>query len=99
MAIRVVNVVLVQVDSITGEVFTKDGSRLSKYEERRSPSDTTTRPRTFTTEHRILSSTDVGDGSAGNSENFPTIKDYLVAEDGDGFSLVYMDQYIIVTQT
>lgn len=30
--------------------------------------------------------------------NPPSIHEYLVAEDGDGFSVVYMDQYYIITQ-
>jgi hypothetical protein len=34
-----------------------------------------------------------------NSADWPTIEAYLMAEDDDGFKLVHMDQYIIVTQT
>ena len=34
-----------------------------------------------------------------NSDGWPTIEDYLNLEDNDGFRLVHMDQYIIVTQT
>ena len=36
---------------------------------------------------------------APNSVNYPTIKDYLILEDGDVYKLVYMDQFTIVTQT
>ena len=36
---------------------------------------------------------------APNSSGNPSIKDYLVAEDGSGFSLAHMDNTIIVTQS
>lgn len=41
---------------------------------------------------RIIPTNDVP-----NSENSPTIKDYLIAEASDGFKLAHMDQYTIVT--
>jgi len=47
----------------------------------------------FTTEHRVLEDADIP-----NSSGFPTVKDYLEAEGGDGFGLIHMDQYTIVTQ-
>ena len=40
----------------------------------------------------------VPDSDVPNSTTSPTIKDYLVAEDGDGFDLAHMDNTIIVTK-
>ena len=92
MGVHVVNIGLFHKDTITQELFTKDGSPISKFEER--TTKVTSRPREFTTEHRIIVDSDV-DSSANN----PTIKAYLVLEDTAGFKLVHMDQYIIVTQS
>ncbi len=36
---------------------------------------------------------------APNTANWPTIKDYLIAEDGSGYTLRHMDNVYIVTQT
>lgn len=46
-----------------------------------------------TMEMRVVPDTD-----APNSADSPTIKDYLVAEDGSGFDLVHIDNTIIVTK-
>lgn len=40
----------------------------------------------------------VPDATVPNSAGSPSIKDYLIAEDGDGFNLSHMDNTIIVTQ-
>jgi hypothetical protein len=92
MAIHVAFVELMQVDS-TGNVIRKETGKLEDFRTNQHP--VVTRPRSFSTEHRIQ--VDVPDipNSAGN----PTIKAYLILEDAAGFPLVYMDQYIIVTQS
>lgn len=51
-------------------------------------------------EHRVF---EAESGSAPNAASdgaitAPTIHEYLVAEDGDSYSIVYMDQYYIITQ-
>ncbi len=48
----------------------------------------------YETQHRVASNPNVP-----NSANYPTIEDYLIAEDAAGFVLVHMDQYLIVTQS
>ena len=45
-------------------------------------------------EMRVVEDSDIP-SSSGN----PSIKDYLVAEDGAGFSIAHMDNTIIVTQS
>lgn len=40
----------------------------------------------------------IEDSEISNSSNNPTIKDYLELEEDSGFTLVHMDQYIIVTK-
>lgn len=39
----------------------------------------------------------IPDNEIPNSAGYPTVKDYLELEYGDDYSLVHMDQYIIVT--
>jgi hypothetical protein len=46
----------------------------------------------FTTEHRVVHNPNVP-----NSDGWPTMEDYLVAEARDGFIPVHIDQYMIVT--
>ena len=41
----------------------------------------------------------VPDSDAPNSSGSPSIKDYLVAEDGGGYELVHMDNTMIVTKS
>ena len=38
-------------------------------------------------------------GHAPNSDNHPTVKTYLIAEDSAAYKLIYMDQHTIITQT
>lgn len=92
MAIHVAQIVLVQIDSQTGLPFTKDGSKLKDFTSPKSP--TTTRPRDFSTEHRILP-----DVANGNTANYPTIPAYLVLEAGAGYKFAHMDQTYVITQT
>jgi len=47
----------------------------------------------FSTEHRVAPNPNVP-----NSAGYPTVENYLIAEDGAGFSVRHMDQYTIVTQ-
>ncbi len=91
MGVHFVTIGLFHKDTITGGLFTKDGSPISKFEER--TTKVTSRPREFTTEHRI-----VADSGIASSTGNPTINAYLEAEDDLGFKLAHMDQYIIVTQ-
>lgn len=91
-AAHVVNIVLVHVDSETHEIFTKDGSPLSKMT---TPvTRATNRPRTFSTEHRVQP-----DATIPNSAGYPTIPAYITAEVAAGFRLAHMDQTYIVTQS
>lgn len=92
MAISVAQIVLVHVDSITGEVFTKDASKMNKF--RTNLQTPIERPREFSTEHRIMP-----DGVNANTANYPTIPAYLILEDSAGRKLVHMDQTYIVTQS
>lgn len=48
---------------------------------------------TANTEHRIIE--DIA--NTPNSSDNPTIEEYIGLENGDGYSLDHMDQYIIVT--
>jgi hypothetical protein len=91
MAIHVAQVALLQRDEVTGEIFNKESSQINKFLTQKQP--VKTRARTFTTEHRIIESADIP-----NSTNNPTIKEYLVAEDASGFSLVHIDQTFIITK-
>jgi len=45
-------------------------------------------------EHRVMKNAHIP-----NSTHQPNIEDYLILEDADGFKLVHMDQYKIITQT
>ena len=49
----------------------------------------------FSTEHRILEDSTYTPSSTGN----PTLEEYLVAEDALGFNIIYINQYIVVTQS
>lgn len=91
MGIHVAQIVLVQIDSQTNLPFKKADSKLADYTSPKSP--TTSRPREFTTEHRILP-----DAAIPNSANYPTIPAYLALEDGGGFKLAHMDQTYVITQ-
>jgi hypothetical protein len=66
----------------TGNVVTKDD-----------PNTTLGTLLKTSTEHRVIP-----DGTVPNSTNYPTVKDYLVAEAASGFLLKHMDQYVIVTE-
>lgn len=93
MAIHVAQIALIQIDSETGLPFTKESSPMNKYTS--VPVNGVTRPRTFTTEHRIMPDTT----NIPNSADYPTIPDYLTAENADGYLLVHMDQTYVITQT
>lgn len=45
-------------------------------------------------EHRVIPDSDIP-----NSAGYPTIKDYLVAENAGGYKFAHMDQTFIITQT
>lgn len=92
MAIHVAQIVLVQIDSVTGQPFTKDGSKMNAYTSPKSP--TTTRARDFTTEHRVLP-----DAAIPNTANYPTIPAYLVLEAGGGFKFKHLDQTYVITES
>lgn len=85
MAIRRVFVDLVNVDS-SGAVIDKN-----------SKSTTLNTLKNFNTEHRVIGPT-TGDSASPNAASTPTISAYLEAEITDGFQLIYMDQYQIITQ-
>lgn len=91
-AAHVATLVLVHVDSETQEVFTKDSSKMDKMTTK--VSRATTRPRTFSTEHRVLP-----DAAIPNSAGYPTIPAYIALEVAAGFRLAHMDQTYIVTQS
>lgn len=86
MAIHVATFVLVHVDSITGEIFTKDGSTMKKFtsENLNKPIE---RARNFSTEARV------------NTTGYPTLEDYLEAEAGAGFKFKHLDQTYIITES
>ena len=92
MAIHVAQIVLVHVDSITGEVFVKDSSQMNKFTSPKSP--TVTARREYSTEHRILP-----DATIPNSADYPTIPEYLTLENTGGYQFVHMDQTYVITQT
>lgn len=93
MAIHVAQIVLIQIDSATGQPFAKEDSKLNDYTSPKTA--TVTRPRSFSTEHRILPDT----GNIPNSANYPTIPAYLILEAGSGYKFVHMDQTYVITQT
>lgn len=45
-------------------------------------------------EHRILPNPNVP-----NSNNYPDLEQYLISEDSDGFSLIHLDQTLVITST
>lgn len=92
MAIHVAQIVLVQIDSVTQLPFTKDTSKMNAYTSPKSP--TTTRPRDFSTEFRILP-----DAAIPNSAGYPTIPAYLTLEAGSSYKFAHMDQTYVITQT
>ena len=47
----------------------------------------------FDLQHRIAFDVD-----SPNSANWPTLKEYLQAEDTGGYKLVHLDQYTVITQ-
>jgi len=46
-----------------------------------------------TTEIRVMEDTDNP-----NTSGYPTVKDYLTLESGDGFKFAHMDQTYLITQ-
>ena len=91
MAVHVVFTQLMRVDQ-NGLVYNAAGKVLNAQDEdvpQDIPIKTT---QVFETEHRVIP-----DSDAPNSAGFPTVKDYLVAEDGSSFNLLHIDQYMIIT--
>lgn len=86
MAIRTAIFRLVPVDG-NGKIVNKDKATIAQVT--RSSSD-----------HRIFEfqSGSAPNAAKSNSETAPTIHDYLVAEDSDGFAVVYIDQTYIITK-
>lgn len=92
MAIHVAKVQLMHVDSLTGAVFTKDGSKMSDFT---SVKTVTVSPqRQYSTEFRV-----VVDGTIPNTAGNPDIPTYLGLEAGSGYKFAHMDQTYIITQT
>lgn len=71
-------------------VFTVDqnGSRIDKT----SPSTTINQMKNTSQDVLVIP-----DASVPNSAGYPTVKAYLIAEDGDGYTLRHMDQSFIIT--
>lgn len=92
MAVHVAQIVLIQIDSETGLPFAKESSKLNMYTS--PPVNPVTRPRQFSTEHRIQP-----DPAIPNSAGYPTVPDYLTLESGGGYNFVHMDQTYVITQT
>lgn len=91
MAIHVAQILLVQIDSLTGLPFTKDSSKLKDFTSPKSP--TTTRPREFTTEHRVQPNAGIP-----SSAGYPTIPAYLALENTAGFKFKHIDQTYVITE-
>lgn len=91
MAIHVAQLALMQVDSVTGTVFTRDGSAIKDFITVKV--DPVHTPRTFETQFRIIP-----DASIPNSSGAPDIPTYLALEYGAGLKFAHMDQTYIVTQ-
>jgi hypothetical protein len=81
-----------RVNPNTGAVYNSSGKVVNAQDEDVPQDIPIKNTQVFDQEHRVIPDTD-----APNSAAFPTIKDYLVAEDGAGFNLLHMDQYMIVT--
>lgn len=92
MAIHVASLVLVHVDSITGEVFTKDGSKMDKFTSLKSP--TVSAQRAYSTEFRLQP-----DPAIANTAGYPTIPAYLALEAGSGFKFKHLDQTYVITES
>lgn len=92
MSIHIAQIVLIQIDSVTGLPFTKESSTLKAYTS--NPVNAITRARDFSTEHRILP-----DISNPNTAGYPTIPDYLALENTSGYNFAHVDQTYVVTQT
>lgn len=73
---------------INFETVNSLGVRIDKY----AKSTTTGQILQTRSEHRI-----VADDSLPNTANYPTVKDYILAEANDGYIVSYMDQNTIVT--
>jgi hypothetical protein len=93
MAIHVANFILVHIDSVTDEVFTKDTSAMKKFETQ-NLNKPTMRPRDFSTEHRVQPDTTIP-----NTAGHPTLKDYLELEATSGFKFKHLDQTYIITES
>lgn len=81
MAVHVAKVQLIDVDLNSNTILDKSTIRMDQF------LDTN-----FQKQHRVIV-----DASIPNTASQPTIKDYIEAEYADGYCLVYMDQYMIIT--
>jgi hypothetical protein len=92
MAIHVAKLQLMHVDSVTGTVFVKDGSKIKDFTTVKT--DTVNRPREYSTEFRV-----VADAAIASSSGSPDIPTYLGLEATAGYKFAHMDQTYLITQT